>query len=92
MNDGMISLFVSFIYKCLIAIRNFFYEKKILSTKSLKCKVISIGNITVGGSGKTPTVEYLSNLLQSKGCTVGIISRGYKRKSKSSRCILHRYR
>ena len=62
----------------------FFYETNILSTKSLNCKVISIGNITVGGSGKTPTVEYLSNLLQSKGHKVGIISRGYKRKSKST--------
>jgi tetraacyldisaccharide 4''-kinase len=84
MNRGVISSFLSFIYSSLVAIRNFFYETKILSTKSLNCKVISIGNITVGGSGKTPTVEYLSNLLQSKGHNVGIISRGYKRKSKST--------
>ena len=84
MNRGVISSFLSFIYSSLVAIRNFFYETKILSTKSLNCKVISIGNITVGGSGKTPTVEYLSNLLQSKGHKVGIISRGYKRKSKST--------
>ena len=84
MNRGIISSFLSFIYSSLVAIRNFFYETKILSTKSLNCKVISIGNITVGGSGKTPTVEYLSNLLQSKGHKVGIISRGYKRKSKST--------
>ena len=84
MNGGIISTFFSFIYESLVAIRNFFYETKILSTKSLNCKVISIGNITVGGSGKTPTVEYLSNLLQSKGHNVGIISRGYKRKSKST--------
>ena len=84
MNGGVISSFLSFIYGSLVAIRNFFYETNILSTKSLNCKVISIGNITVGGSGKTPTVEYLSNLLQSKGHKVGIISRGYKRKSKST--------
>ena len=84
MNRGVISSFLSIIYSSLVAIRNFFYETKILSTKSLNCKVISIGNITVGGSGKTPTVEYLSNLLQSKGHNVGIISRGYKRKSKST--------
>ena len=84
MNGGVISSFLSFIYGILVAIRNFFYETNILSTKSLNCKVISIGNITVGGSGKTPTVEYLSNLLQSKGHKVGIISRGYKRKSKST--------
>ena len=84
MNGGITSSFLSFIYKFLVAIRKIFYETKILSTKSLKCKVISIGNITVGGSGKTPTVEYLSKLLQSKGHKVGIISRGYKRKSKST--------
>ena len=84
MSGGIKSSFLSFIYKCLVAIRKIFYETKILSTKSLKCKVISIGNITVGGSGKTPTVEYLSKLLQSKGHKVGIISRGYKRKSKST--------
>ena len=84
MNGGVISYFLSFIYGSLVTIRNFFYETNILSTKSLNCKVISIGNITVGGSGKTPTVEYLSNLLQSKGHKVGIISRGYKRKSKST--------
>ena len=84
MNGGVISFFLPFIYGSLVAIRNFFYETNILSTKSLNCKVISIGNITVGGSGKTPTVEYLSNLLQSKGHKVGIISRGYKRKSKST--------
>ena len=84
MNGGVISFSLSFIYGILVAIRNFFYETNILSTKSLNCKVISIGNITVGGSGKTPTVEYLSNLLQSKGHKVGIISRGYKRKSKST--------
>ena len=84
MNGGLISSFLSLIYKSLVAIRNFSYETKLLPTKSLNCKVISIGNITVGGSGKTPTVEYLSNLLQSKGHKVGIISRGYKRKSKST--------
>ena len=84
MNNAIISSFISFIYNCLVTARKIFYEKKIFSTKSLTCKVISIGNITVGGAGKTPTVEYLSNLLQSKGYKVGIISRGYKRKSKST--------
>jgi tetraacyldisaccharide 4'-kinase len=55
-----------------------------LETRSLPCKVISIGNITAGGSGKTPTVEHLSRLLQSKGKKVGIISRGYRRNSKKT--------
>jgi len=84
MNGGIISSFLSFIYGSLVAVRNFFYEANIISTKTLKCKIISIGNLTVGGSGKTPTVEYLSKLLQTKGHKVGILSRGYKRKSKST--------
>ena len=84
MNSGIISSLISFVYRGLIALRIFFYEIQIFSTRSLKCKIISIGNITVGGSGKTPTVEYLSKVLQSKGLKVGIISRGYKRKSKST--------
>ena len=84
MSGSITSFFLSFIYGFLVAIRNFFYKAKILSTKSLKCKVISIGNITVGGTGKTPTVEYISNLLQSRGYKVGIIIRGYKRKSNST--------
>ncbi len=87
MNGSIISFFPSLFYGSLVSIRKIFYETKILTTKSLKCKVISIGNITVGGSGKTPTVEYLSNLLQSKGYKVGIISRGYKRKSRSTTVV-----
>ena len=79
----LLSPFV-FIYWLSVFIRNFFYKHHIFKTKSLPCKVISVGNITVGGSGKTPTVEYLSRLLQSKGIKVGIISRGYGRKSKKT--------
>ena len=84
MNGNIASYLLSLVYKVLVSVRNFFYKVHILPTKSLKCKVISIGNITIGGAGKTPTVEYLSNLLQSRGYKVGIISRGYKRKSKST--------
>ena len=84
MNGKIISSLLTLLYKVLVSVRIFFYKVQILSTKSLKCKIISIGNITIGGAGKTPTVEYLSKLLQSKGYKVGIISRGYKRKSKST--------
>ncbi len=73
-----------YLYRASVFIRNFFYRYHILKTKSLPCTVISVGNITIGGSGKTPTVEYLSKLFQSKGIKVGIISRGYKRKSKQT--------
>jgi len=75
---------LSLLYQIALFIRKFFYKINFLETKSLPCKIISVGNITVGGSGKTPTVEYLSKLLQSKGKKVGIISRGYRRNSKKT--------
>lgn len=85
-NDYLNSIFypVSLLYYLGINIRNLLYKIHVLRTRSLPCKVISVGNITVGGSGKTPTVQYLSKLLQSKGKKVGIISRGYGRKSKNT--------
>ena len=85
-NDYLNSIFypISLLYYVGINIRNLLYKIHVLKTKSLPCKVISVGNITVGGSGKTPTVQYLSKLLQSKGKKVGIISRGYGRKSKNT--------
>ena len=75
---------LSLLYQIALFIRKFFYKINFLEIKSLPCKIISVGNITVGGSGKTPTVEYLSKLLQSKGKKVGIISRGYRRNSKKT--------
>lgn len=45
------------------------------------CKVISVGNITLGGTGKTSLVEYLANFLKNKGYKLAVISRGYKRKA-----------
>ena len=75
---------ITLLYQAIIFIRKIFYKYHIFRTNALPCKVISVGNITVGGSGKTPTVEYLSRHLQSKGKKIGIISRGYRRKSKST--------
>ena len=63
----------------IIRLRNIYYEKKLITIKRLPCKVISVGNITMGGTGKTPTVIYLSNLLKKKGYKIAIVSRGYKR-------------
>jgi len=74
----------TFLYRAIIFIRKIFYKYHIFRTNALPCKVISVGNITVGGSGKTPTVEYISRHFQSRGKKIGIISKGYRRKSKAT--------
>lgn len=72
---------ISAIYGFIIAIRNFFYDYKIFQSTEFEIPVISIGNITVGGTGKTPHTEYLVELLR-KQFQVTTVSRGYKRKTK----------
>ena len=71
---------LSWLYGLIVGIRNELFELKILKTRRFNIPVISIGNITVGGSGKTPHVEYLIRLLMDK-MNVAVLSRGYKRKS-----------
>lgn len=73
---------LTIVYGFLIECRNYFFDKKIFKSKKVNAKVISIGNITVGGSGKTPTVIYVTNVLKDAGKKVGILSRGYMRNSK----------
>lgn len=65
------------VYQLAARFRIHLYEKGILEQKSLPCKVVSIGNITVGGTGKTPMVGYVANLLKGLGLKVVVISRGY---------------
>jgi tetraacyldisaccharide 4'-kinase len=59
--------------------RSFLYSLQLLKTRTLPCPVISVGNITVGGTGKTPLVMALAKWLTTKGIPVAILSRGYKR-------------
>ncbi len=70
------------VYGGIIRIRNWFFDKMIFKTQKVDASVIAVGNITVGGSGKTPLVIYLSIMLKSEGKKVGVLSRGYGRKSK----------
>lgn len=65
------------IYGFVVKTRIFFYKKGILKSVCLPVPVISVGNITVGGTGKTPVVEYIARYLQAKGKRVAILSRGY---------------
>jgi tetraacyldisaccharide 4'-kinase len=69
---------LSFIYERLVQLRLYFYRKRILRERALGCLVISVGNLTVGGTGKTPIVEKFARALQAGGRRVAILSRGYK--------------
>jgi tetraacyldisaccharide 4'-kinase len=69
---------LSFIYLAIVQLRLYLYRKRILKERQLGCLVISIGNLTVGGTGKTPVVEKFARALQSEGRRVAILSRGYK--------------
>lgn len=65
-------------------IRSFAYKKNIAASYKLPIPVISVGNITMGGSGKTPLVIHLAELFKSKGFKPAVVSRGYRGKSKES--------
>lgn len=68
------------IYGIITSFRNLLYDWKILKSKSFDVHTICVGNLAVGGTGKTPHVEYLINLLQND-FKIAILSRGYKRKT-----------
>ena len=77
----MISSVFLFPYWLVLRIRHALYDSGRLKSVSHPVPVISVGNVTVGGTGKTPMVEYLVRLLQGE-CRVAVLSRGYKRKGK----------
>src|SRR6185312_4304460 len=73
-------LALSKIYQVLKKIRRFLYNRRILRDSTLGVQVIAIGNLTFGGTGKTPVVEKFARELQDQGRTVAILSRGYRSK------------
>ncbi|MDR3108940.1 MAG: tetraacyldisaccharide 4'-kinase [Planctomycetaceae bacterium] len=70
---------VSLVYGMVMLGRNFFYDKRFLSSYTADVPVISVGNVTLGGTGKTPFVCWLSQVLLEHGYKVGLVSRGYKK-------------
>lgn len=66
------------LYEGLVNLRLWLYRNRILRERNLGCLVVSIGNLTVGGTGKTPVVEKFARSLQDGGRRVAILSRGYK--------------
>src|ERR1700761_151777 len=73
-------LLLSFLYLGIVQFRLYLYRTRIFKERQLGCLVISIGNLTVGGTGKTPVVEKFARALQGGGRRVAILSRGYKSK------------
>ncbi len=70
------------IYALIVRLRNIFFDTNIFKSRKVGAKIISVGNLTVGGSGKTPMVIYLLNLLKKEDVQAGVLSRGYGRKSR----------
>ncbi len=77
----LIYALIASMYGTVVHIRNFLFDIKVLRSVSFNIPTICVGNLTVGGTGKTPHVEYLIKLL-SEEYNVATLSRGYKRKTK----------
>jgi tetraacyldisaccharide 4'-kinase len=74
-------------YGWAVRARSLFYSLELLKAKTLPCPVISVGNITVGGTGKTPLVMTLARVLTGRGIPVAVLSRGYKRTQTSEAVV-----
>lgn len=72
----------SFLYGTGVVLRNKLFDWNILQSKSFDLPILCVGNLAVGGTGKTPHTEYLIRLLQAQGLHIATLSRGYKRQTK----------
>ena len=70
----------SYLFECVVRPRWFLYSNRIFRNRPLGCLVVVVGNLTVGGTGKTPVVEKFARSLHEQGRKVAILSRGYKSK------------
>ena len=73
----LLSIPFSFLYFIIIFIRNILYEFNVFRKYSINAKVISVGNSTWGGTGKTPVVAFIADMLAKKSHRVSILIRGY---------------
>lgn len=72
---------ISLAYAVVVGLRNYLYDMGFLKSKAYRTPVICVGNLTVGGTGKTPMIEYLISILK-RNHRIAVLSRGYRRKSK----------
>ncbi|MFQ5901699.1 MAG: tetraacyldisaccharide 4'-kinase [Thermodesulfobacteriota bacterium] len=79
---------ISLLYGAVVRIRFLLYKSSIFPSNRLPCKVVSIGNISTGGTGKTPMTLYLSKVMGKMGYRVAVLSRGYKSKREKAVTIL----
>jgi len=84
----MMFLPASLCYGAAVQLRNLFFTQGLLRSVRLPRPVVSVGNLTVGGTGKTPTCLWLAKELTQRGFRVGILSRGYRRKAKRAAILL----
>ena len=78
---------LSAIYGGIVGTRNALYDRGVLPAKRLQAPVVSVGNLSTGGSGKTPFVMLLGGLLKARGIKFDVLSRGYGRESKGVRLV-----
>ncbi|MCP3872340.1 MAG: tetraacyldisaccharide 4'-kinase [Desulfobacteraceae bacterium] len=84
----MLLIGISYLYGLGVYFRLWLYKKGILKQKTLPCFVISVGNIVVGGAGKTPMAIYIAKRIKEMGKTVVVVSRGYKGEYKNESAIV----
>ena len=77
---------LSLLYGFIISLRNFLYDSTIISSTSFEISTISIGNLSLGGTGKSPHLEYIIELLRNE-FNIAVLSRGYKRKTKGFQIV-----
>jgi tetraacyldisaccharide 4'-kinase len=79
---------IAWAYGKVVGLRNYLYDRGVLDTVALGAHTVSIGNITTGGTGKTPLVAYVAKLLAERGEKVCVLTRGYKRKDERRRVLV----
>jgi tetraacyldisaccharide 4'-kinase len=85
--DSVLKL-LAYVYAKITDVRNALYDKGVFETHDLRARVISVGNITTGGTGKTPLVAYIAEVLAAGGEKVCILTRGYGRSNSKHRVLV----